>query len=659
MLRSTEEEAEDTTAYKISSLSGAINISARSIRKWVILDCCHSAAAFSDLQPQAGKLTDVIAAEAEKAFPPQGTALLCASSADQIALNPTDGDFTMFSGVLLDVLKSGSDDLEDRLSLKDVYNLVEQEIFRRFRDKSVRPELYSPDQRKGDVALIPFFPNLVRKTDDPGQAITGDFLVFLSQTEAAAEDAGPERDAQRQPYLGLRYVAQEAYRLHLEASQLGEPRFVFAADVIVSERRLEDCVRALCRAKVVIFDATGFEPAIMFLAGIRAVVRRGVELLSVGGGYALGNDLDVPFNIKDANIVAHSREQDRSTASDSVTLLTDRIRRGMEEMGSSRYLDLPVYDAIRELPAERRGIIPNEEGVLVLCPFHKNYKSFWEDDLRKALQQEMKALRTARNMSEEIPPTAVGVSRSFELNSPRLVTKAVYEAIRRMQSCVIDLTRWSPNVLFEFGVRLAASGNRTVCIADRKWHKITPASWQGQCQALASLFLSDEFLYDPTRPWQEQKVFRRAYGKDAMPVPSPLLDGGLHTLIESVLDLDYEPASRPVYVELLDHAALFSRDPGAGGRSKPAGLFPGNAELVQREETAEFERLLAAWLFVSHRYEPDEILRNTSIREPVDRIIQTLIGRHADRLDARTKGTLSKMRKEFKAWRDADGRVQD
>jgi hypothetical protein len=480
----------------------------------------------------------------------------------------------------------------------------------------------------------------------PPQIVAQDFFVLLSQREAEVE-SGAEG-------LALRDVVRQAYR-RLKPSNLTEPFFSFAAEVVASENMLEDCVRALCRAKVVIFDATGFEPAIMFLAGIRSVVRRGVTLLSVGGEYALGKEMDIPFNIKDSNIVAHSREQNKSYGADSVTLLRGRIHRGLTEMESPQYLDLPVYDSIRQLPTERRGIIPDEEGVLVLCQFNKDYETFWNNELCKALQNEMNALRDAKNI--QVPPV-VGVSRSFELNSPRLVTQAVYEAIRRMQSCVIDLTGWSPNVLFELGVRLAASGNRTVCIADRKWEEKVRPTWRGQCQNLASIFVADDFLYDPAQPWVTQKAYTNAYGPDALPPPSGLLGGKLHTLIERALDLECEPASRPVFVELQDHAALFSRDPGASGRSKPVGLFPGNAELVRREETAEFERLLAAWLYVSYRYAPHQILENTSIRGPVYAIIQSLFERHVDRLDAPMKDALSEMWDKIDAWGDANGRLK-
>jgi hypothetical protein len=71
MLRSTDKDALDITAYKMSTLSNSLSLQARNIRKWIILDCCSSAAAFVDFQPQAGEITQVLAAEANKLFPPR------------------------------------------------------------------------------------------------------------------------------------------------------------------------------------------------------------------------------------------------------------------------------------------------------------------------------------------------------------------------------------------------------------------------------------------------------------------------------------------------------------------------------------------------------------------------------------------------------------
>jgi len=480
----------------------------------------------------------------------------------------------------------------------------------------------------------------------PPGIVTRDFIVLLSQQEP-----GPAQQARKPKKVALRDVAQVAYR-NTKDSGLGlsQPYFLDAAEAVASEERLRDCVRALCNAKVVVFDATDFEPAIMFLAGIRAVVRRGLTLLSVGGEYALGKNLLMPFNVIDANIVAHSHEQNRSAIANSVTLLTQRIQRGLDAMRSPQYLDLPVYDAIRRLPVERRGIIPKKEGVLVLCPFEEGYTSFWDENLKQALTNELNNLR-----KEDKSVASFGVSRSFELNSPRLVTHAVYEAIRRFQSCVIDLSYWSANVLFELGVRLAASGERTACIIEKDWEGKVREEWLPQCQSIESLFVADPLKYDPEQSWVAEPAFCKAYGPDEMPLDKPLLlDGALHALVERALDVDLEPASRPVVLDLRDQAATFMRDP-KGGRTKPGGLFVGNPALVEREDIADFERLLAAWLYASNRYTPDEIMDDAAIRDAVYDVVEALFERHSERLAAESESAAAEMMDKIEEWRKQHG----
>lgn len=459
----------------------------------------------------------------------------------------------------------------------------------------------------------------------PAKIALEDFLVVLSSQETA-----PGEVPKGKKRLALRNVINVAFK-NLQPGVLSKPHFVTAGDVMVNREALSEFVAALCRAKVVVFDVSGFEPAVMFLAGVRAVCRRGLTLLSVGGNVALGEELGVPFNIKDANIVVHSLKQNKESTTDSVTLLTDRLRRGLREIDSPQYLDLPVFDAVRVLPPDRRGIIPDEEGVLVLCSFEHGYRPFWKEKLRMALGNELKRLRDQKNLTGN---AVVGVARSFELASPRLVTQAVYEAIRRMQSCVVDLTGWSPNVLFELGVRLAASGQRSVCIIERGWADKLPACDPAQVHRLASLLLSDEFLYDAELTWEEQDVFSNAYGAAPLPPPPLLTEGALHTLVERNLEVELEPAARPVHAELLAQAALFSRPAGAGGRSKPVGLFPGNTRLTDFEEEADFERLMAVWLYLTHRYDRPELLANAGLCKALDEAITALFDRHSKRLTA-------------------------
>lgn len=145
-----------------------------------------------------------------------------------------------------------------------------------------------------------------------------DFLLFLSSSEGKYKELEPVANA-----------AQEILN-----NEVGPPLARAAADAFKTREILLDTVRALCRARVVVFDATGFEPATMVLLGIRSVVKRGITVLSVGKDYALGGNLDVPFNVRDANIVAHSEEQSKPPP---VDLLAGRIQRALRKLQFGLY----------------------------------------------------------------------------------------------------------------------------------------------------------------------------------------------------------------------------------------------------------------------------------------------------------------------------------
>jgi hypothetical protein len=148
----------------MNDLANSINRYARSLRKWIFLDCCASAAAYPDFQPQDSDVLSVLREEIEKTLPASGTVLFCACSADQVALNPEGGEYTMFSGALLEVLHSGDDQLEKFMTLREIAQLVEDKIFNIHEDKGVRPQISTPDSRKGDLAFHRFFPNPAKFT---------------------------------------------------------------------------------------------------------------------------------------------------------------------------------------------------------------------------------------------------------------------------------------------------------------------------------------------------------------------------------------------------------------------------------------------------------------------------------------------------------------
>jgi hypothetical protein len=151
------------SSYGISLLAETLRLQAGALRKYLILDCCFSAAAYKEFQ-STGPL-EVVRQKTEGELPAyegqalRGTALLCASGPRDPAKAPDDLDYTMFSGALLEVLKQGDPRGDAFLNLVTVAKLVRLQILAAHQDAAVRPEVLSPEQRKGDVAEVPLFPN--------------------------------------------------------------------------------------------------------------------------------------------------------------------------------------------------------------------------------------------------------------------------------------------------------------------------------------------------------------------------------------------------------------------------------------------------------------------------------------------------------------------
>jgi hypothetical protein len=65
----------------------------------------------------------------------------------------------MFSGALISALRQGHTSCGQKLSFFELGKLVEQILRNEYPENWVRPEVLSPDQREGDIANIPLFPN--------------------------------------------------------------------------------------------------------------------------------------------------------------------------------------------------------------------------------------------------------------------------------------------------------------------------------------------------------------------------------------------------------------------------------------------------------------------------------------------------------------------
>jgi hypothetical protein len=464
--------------------------------------------------------------------------------------------------------------------------------------------------------------------------LASDFLVITSTREQEADQR-------------LEDVAINAHT-KLGQFNLGVPYVLDAENQIVSLDALMNVVELLCKARVAVFDATQFEPAVMLLLGIRAAVRRGVTILSIGENYKLGDRIEVPFNLLDANIVSHSTTQEEGSIESMkpIPLLTARIERGLRDIGSPHYFDLPVYEALRRLPAQRRSVRPPEDGVLVLCSFASDYTDRnWEKSLRRALFNQLDTLRKDPNRGWKEYSGALGVARSFELNSPQLVSRAIYEEIRRAQACIVDLTGWPANVLFELGVRLAVSKYPTACLIEQK--EDPKKGLEKQCDKLLALLVPAEQRYDVEKNYLKEQAYARVYGPKAVLPTQGITGGDVYRRVEKNIQVDGEPAARPVYRELLDSAQLFARFTGGGSQKQaPVGLFPTNKKLTDFEEQADFERLLAAWLFLVHRYGEDTVLKDeeSELGKAVREALKGLFAeRHKDRIAKLDKSMVERL----------------
>jgi hypothetical protein len=433
------------------------------------------------------------------------------------------------------------------------------------------------------------------------------------------------------------------------------PIFCRATEIVADKESYTAAIRHLCRSEIAVFDATGYEPAVMLLLGIRSVVRRGITIASIGEK----GDIDkAPFNIKEVNFISHAPKKptDERPPPPPRILIRDRIIKGLEQRGSIQYLDLPAFDGVRRLPPDERDEIPVENNLLVMCSYSPEYEAKNWVPLKDALGY---AVSYSFGLSE----ANISRVRDVNLKSPRLVSQMIYESIRRMAMCVIDWTEWSPNVFFEMGVRLSVSDSGTVSIIEDRYQKAieklaasqetkaegatlkelklksrhTPQELQRiakQCLNLIKLF--SPICYEPANQGKapyEMMVERHRNSPDYKDEDKTLI---AHTfrVISEAIDVKAEEIATPVHRKLLQEAELLRSDESAG---KSAMLYTKNEELLKAFEEGITERLLAAWFYLRRRYSLEEIRQNAELKADF-----LTIGQRLGRRVKETKPALAK-----------------
>jgi tetratricopeptide (TPR) repeat protein len=190
-VRSTNQINEGATSIRAGDLAGVIKDKAAFLRRYLILDCCFAANIQKEFQ--SGALS-AVRVQIAKEFPERGTALLCSSNAHVPSLAPQGLDRTMFSNALIQALRQGHEAAGPRLSFSELGAIISENIRKAYPDDYVRPEVHSPDQREGDIAHIPLFPNPAWREQTAGnQARRGQDR----QKQAAAEGARQKAEVER------------------------------------------------------------------------------------------------------------------------------------------------------------------------------------------------------------------------------------------------------------------------------------------------------------------------------------------------------------------------------------------------------------------------------------------------------------------------------
>jgi len=358
-----------------------------------------------------------------------------------------------------------------------------------------------------------------------------------------------------------------------------------------------------------VFDLTNFEPAVMILLGIRAVIRRGLTVCVAREHDPPWRDAEPPFHLREVNLV-NKPDRDKVEA---------RVVEGIKQLAQpgSSYTDLPCFDLVRGVSPdpEQRQIRAFDAGrdpsILALVPFDETYvNENWrqiKDNLPVTARDET---INRRGEADEVRPPAL--RRSLDLTSPRVVSAQLFEAVRLTDFCLVDVTGSRPNVLFELGVRLVANRLHPVVIVDLDYSPGDSADWltgvDGQLNMLRQLLQPVQYTPDLPEDYvlmvKRHVEFRRLLGK-ADPRAQSLLGGlplaGVYDIAwRHAVDRD-EVVTLPVAQHLQSGGEDLLVNQTLGQRHLIYPTSPARHRLTDAAERTGREYLVAAWLYLHFR----------------------------------------------------------
>jgi hypothetical protein len=362
-------------------------------------------------------------------------------------------------------------------------------------------------------------------------------------------------------------------------------------DAFDSAKSLELASRLIIEADLALFDVTGFEPGGMLLLGIRAATRRGVTIVSHGGGWRTGEPLNRPFNLSDLSLASHTPSSDRTGDDPRITRMAQRIRAGFDKLVMRPlYKDLPVYDAIRELGPSRdaRRTIALEEEILMLCSYDDSFFANWKR-IRSLLQQALAEADIIGN-----------VVRLQDIQDPQLVSLSLYDRIRRCAGCVADWTNFSASTFFELGVRIAVSQWGVIQLVSNSWIAQVadgrPARSKRQFDLMLRLF--NPIQYDDDK---DETVGGAIAARLIDLRNTPELQGG-HGLRNVAAEALARVDTRvPDIVAQLSQEADALHHPDQLRQNVPRALYYEIPAIKKDQERAALERRIAAWFYLDKR----------------------------------------------------------
>ena len=363
-------------------------------------------------------------------------------------------------------------------------------------------------------------------------------------------------------------------------------------DAFASGQTLDIAVRAIAEADLVVFDVTGFEPAIMLLVGVRSACRRWLTVCSHSAGWEEGQPLEkLPFNIQDLNINSHTPRKSRVGSDPVVERFVCRVVTGFDQAARQpNYLDLPAYDALRQFGPNyaASSTIDSSERILFLCAYADRFFSNWQ-----FVSSRLKQILWKR---KKYKPE---IERIIDYGTSQLIRQSLYEQIRRTAACVVDWSEFSPSVFLELGARLAVSEWGAIQVIDDRYLPGGEFSSKlAQVDRIRRLLGPIPYKYRA----ESSDAFEQVV--DVLLQRNPSLDGEadynrIHRSLLAVIGT--VQAARPPVVEELRGQADSMHHPHQGRVGAPQILFHGSRLVKQDSERAALELRIAAWLYLEHR----------------------------------------------------------